>query len=283
MAITQISSSLIADGAVAYDKLAIPTYEAQASSDTLVAADYGRTIYCTGLTGDITITLPSASAVGSGWWVRIVRGPNDNGEDVTISRAGSDVIEYGSDAGLTSLLLTGDGDYMDMVSTGSSWVALGQLRVHLNVYPDFPLGASGQTVSTGSYTDVLYDTVNSDSHSGFNASTYEYTVPFSGNWYVTASAIFETGSGTDYFASIDLFLSGSGATVSFGGTVPADTANNSFQQIQASGIWNYQKGDVLKVRVAHTHGSNRQINDSDFINENANMTLWEMTRLGNRR
>jgi len=278
-----VTSAKLAADSVDYSKLIFATYEGQGSSDTLTAADYGRTIYCTGLTGDITITLPDSATVGSGWWVKIVRGANDNGEDVTISRAGSDTITWGSDSALTSLLLTGDGDHMELVSTGSGWIATGDMQVTLNVYPDFPLGTTGQTVSTGTFTDIQYDVVNQDSHSGFNTGTYEYTVPFSGNWLVTASAVFETGSGTDYFAAIYINQSGTGDTLQFGGTVPADTGNNSFQQIQLNGVWNFEKGAVLKVRCQHTHGSNRQINDSDFIGEGANMTLWEMIRLGNRR
>jgi len=277
-----VTTAKIANDAVDYTKLSFPAYETQSGNDTLTAADYGRFINCSGMTGDTTITLPSAATVGNGWWVRIIRDSNDVAEKVTVSRAGSDTIRYGSDLSLTSLLMVGDGDYLDFVSTGSGWLAMGNLTVYLHAKVNLVSG--GQTISNATITKIAYDNVEDDPHSAFDATDDDYTIPFSGQYYVTASSIFQTIGSVNYDVFMYMYVNNTNVEISHGGGISADSGSqNSFNQVQLSGIHDFVKGDVVDIRCQQLSGATRNINDSDFNGELSTMTAWRMVRLGNRR
>lgn len=277
-----VTSGKLAADSVDYSKLVFPAYEAQSGNDTLTAADYGRYIHCSGMTGDTTITLPDAATVGNGWWVRIIRDSNDVAEKVTVSRAGSDTIRYGSDLSLTSILMVGDGDYLDLVSTGSGWLAIGNLTVYLHAKVNLVSG--GQTITNATITQISYDNVEDDPHSGFNATDDEYTIPFSGQYYVTASSIFQTIGGVNYDVFMYIYKNDTSVEISKGGGIAADSGSpNSFNQVQLSGIHDFVKGDVVDIRCQQLSGGTRNINDSDFNGELSTMTAWRMVRIGNRR
>lgn len=277
-----VTTAKIAADSVDYTKLVFPSYEAQSGNDTLTAADYGRYINCSGMTGDTTITLPDAATAGNGWWVRIIRDSNDVAEKVTVSRAGSDTITYGSDTSLTSLLMVGDGDYLDIVSTGSGWLAMGNLTVYL--HSKVNLVSAGQIINNATITKISYDNVEDDPHSGFDATDDDYTIPFSGQYYVTASSIFQTIGSVNYDVFMYMYVNGSTVEISKGGGISADSGSqNSFNQVQLSGIHDFVKGDVVDIRCQQLSGAARNINDSDFTGEESTMTAWRMVRIGNRR
>lgn len=94
-------------------------YVAVTGSKILSHADQGAVQ--NSVSGTPEITLPDAATVGSGWPVRIRHG----GSNTTVVPTGSDTVEMGLNAVLTSIQLSTRGDFINLTSTGIGWVAEG--------------------------------------------------------------------------------------------------------------------------------------------------------------
>jgi len=253
---------------------------------TLKAADHGK--FLRAMTA-MSFTLPPLASVETGWSVRLCRAkmpsPIPIGNTIEIYPASGDALSFSSDEGLPSLRLAGDGDFVECVSTGANWVCMGDIGVHLNAYPDWPLNEGGQVIDgSGLHQKVQYASLNRDTHSGFNTQLSEYTVPLSGQYLVRVGGLFQTGAGADYRANLALSIEGVGRLLESSTVVPADNSYTTFDQVTLIGSNSFSRGDVLTITASIYHGgtTSRIMNDDNFINENPNMAIWQMTRLGNR-
>jgi len=90
---------------------------------TLAQNDLNTTVKLTNGAG-CTVTLPSAAAAGAGWRVRLW---NASGADVTVQRAGTDVIDGGGIA--VKIQNTTGGNFMDWWTDGVGWYTSRRLFV----------------------------------------------------------------------------------------------------------------------------------------------------------
>ena len=245
----------------------------KAGAYTIVSGDYGATI---NVTAAATMTLPDAATVGSGWWCRVRRPALAGGTNVTVSRAGTDTIAFGSDGTETSLLLAGDGDYVDVVSDGANWVATGNITVALNVYSGWPNPVT-QSVPSATITTLEFNSINRDTHSGFNVSTFEYTVPLSGAYNIRGVVGVETQA-SDFVTWLYMQSNGS-AVENAEKHIAVDTAFLAEDHIDMTATTVYDKGDVLTVAVQHNRTGSINFTPSA---DNPNMNYWTIYRVGNR-
>ena len=74
-------------------------------------------------------------------------------------------------------------------STNSSTVTFENGAVTGHMYPAFiAYNASTQAIANSTYTTYQYETEVLDTDNGFNTSTYTYTIPTAGKYYIAASA-----------------------------------------------------------------------------------------------
>jgi hypothetical protein len=272
MATTKVSRFMRTDGAY-------PSYTTKTAAYPIVAADYGKTLLATSLAATVAFTLPDAATVGSGWWVKVIRGANTGGYNLTVDRAGSDTIAFGSDTTETSIILAGDGDHLELVSTGSGWVASGNTTVALNVYNAFPT-PSAQTITTSTITTVAWGSTNRDTHGGMNLGTETYTIPLSGLYHFDAIVGWNLGTAHAYNATLYFYIDGGGALISHQ-TIRADDAYGAFETQRVSGIWRVDKGDAVLVKCYHLFGADRTIGDGTITNNSANENFMSINRIGN--
>ena len=105
--------------------------EALTADKTVEVADCG-TVFTADSSGTaFTVTLPSPSAAGAGWWCKVIR-INNSTNDVTIAVSSAQV--YGVEvsdtcaeiSGTSDIVLAGSnaGLQVEMVSDGTNWLAL---------------------------------------------------------------------------------------------------------------------------------------------------------------
>jgi len=108
------------------------------------------------------------------------------------------------------------------------------------------------TISSGTWTKIVYDTEDFDTGSGFNTSTGEYTVPEAGKYY------FEFCTRSDAAAvssSIRIYVYGerTGSATTYFGNSSLDFRNNYGLGggIGGSVIMNCSANDVIKTNLYH--------------------------------
>ena len=92
---------------------------ARTTAYTLVAADRGKVIYCTG-TGGWTLTLPvtTTTDMGTGWACAV---RNSSTGSITLARSSTDTID-----GATSVILPAGSSCILFISAGGAWVTIGK-------------------------------------------------------------------------------------------------------------------------------------------------------------
>jgi len=102
---------------------------------TVAVAECGTIFTADSASGAITVTLPSPSAAGKGWWCKVIRiGASTN--DVTIAVSSNQV--YGLESSGSSVAIDGTSDIVlagaavglqcEMISDGTNWLALAHGR-----------------------------------------------------------------------------------------------------------------------------------------------------------
>ncbi|NQW01682.1 MAG: hypothetical protein HQ483_18405 [Rhodospirillales bacterium] len=234
-----------------------PTYLGKSGNLTLTDAHYGRLINVTS-TG--TITLPDAATVGSGWFCRVRQG----GGAATVARAGSDTIELWADSGLTSVLLASQGDEIEIVSTGSGWVASGRIKVRAIMS-----SSTDQTIATATLTTLTFSTAATDTHSMFENSTAEkYEVPFSGVYYVQYDGVVDGSASFSFTTSIVTTVGINAAFVSQASASIADTEMHALATVQLT------RGDEIWLTAYQVSGGGKDIQNM------TELCFWEVLRVG---
>ncbi|MDG4721581.1 hypothetical protein [Thalassospira aquimaris] len=259
-----IKTAMIEDDAITKDKLAtdVLRYGVQTKSENyaIVLADHRSVI---NVTATSTQTLPDAATVGEGWGV-IVRSGADS-IFVAVAAAGSDTIEYGRDAALTSVGFAKRGDFIEIVSTGSSWLVIdSKVSVQIHGY-----ASTAQSIATGTTTTIEWDAVNDDTHSGWEAVTEDrYTCPFAGEYEVKAMIDFDTPAAFDAVLTAWRDNGTEYEMVGRSNQMQADTTGNSYSSLFISGSITCSKDDEIYFQVWHNRGSNLDIHDGTNLARN---------------
>lgn len=241
---------------------------------SIVWSDNGYTLDASNA---FTFTLPVISTVPAGFNVKI-RCKDDNNLK-TIQRAGSDTISFWGDTGSTSVSMSEIGDWIEIVSDGSLWIATGNVAVTLRYYTDWPT-PTPVAVTTATSTKVLFDTLNKDTHSGWNAGNY-YVIPFKGVYEVHSWVAFEPLAAHDFEAEMWLFTDSTSITSRTLNTVKhvaADTSYSDHVVLEIHGFWSADVGDHWGIAVKHNYGSNINIHPAA---SSANNNYLSIRRVGN--
>jgi len=121
--------------------------------------------------------------------------------------------------------------------------------------------SSNQTMSTGAFTKVTYDTVDYDTDNGFNTSTNKYTVPVAGKYVLNyATGFIEVVDAKVCTAAI--YLNDVRENTSWS-TSTSSGASSTNVIGESTCILNLSENDVLEVRMFHNNGNDRT-NDAEY-------------------
>jgi len=225
----------------------------------------------------VTLTLPTISTVPVGFNCK-VRAKDDNNLK-TIQRGGSDTISAWGDTALTAIKMYELGDWVEFVSDGTVWIAVGDVNVTLRYYTDWPT-PTPVAVTTATDTKVLFDTVNRDTLSGWDAGNYWYTIPSKGTYEIHAWVSWEPLSAHDFEAEMWLFNNGTLSTRALTNVmhVAADTSYSDHVVQELHGLWSGSVGDRFGIGVRHNYGSNINIHPAA---SSPNNNYFSIRRVGN--
>jgi len=109
--------------------------EALTASKTVEVHDCGTIFTADSSGAELTVTLPSPSVAGKGWWCKVIR-IHGSANDVVIAVGGSQV--YGIESSGSSVEINGTADIqlagavtgiqIEMISDGTNWLALAHGR-----------------------------------------------------------------------------------------------------------------------------------------------------------
>jgi len=115
--------------------------KALTANHTATVAECGTIFTADSSGGAITVTLPSPSEAGKGWWCKVVR-VDDHINNVTVAVGGNQVYGLEITGGFTEISDTSDivlagaqvGLQVEMISDGTNWlaVALGRTAADIN-------------------------------------------------------------------------------------------------------------------------------------------------------
>ena len=207
--------------------------------------------------GAFTITLFAASG-NTGRKLKIVK-TTSNANAVTVDANASETIN-----GIASVFLYAQWDSVTLVCDGSNWVVSDN-----NITIGFMghLNGSDQEISSGSYTTVAYAAETWDTASGFDTSTYKFTVPAGGAGYyhLYANSRFKAMTSG---ANIDWILkkTRSGST----STLDEDWIYEGYNQTAGNydvggGVYLLAAGDLVFVEVYQDSGSGRDLHGGQYI------------------
>ena len=114
--------------------------------------------------------------------------------------------------------------------------------------------SSNQSISTGTWTKIQYDTKEFDSDSDYdNTTNYRYTPSVAGYYQVNAGGYIINGTG---FIGTAIYKNGSFAKR---GSSAAPSSATSVQSINSAIIYMNGTTDYLEVYVYHSYGSARSV------------------------
>ena len=115
------------------------------------------------------------------------------------------------------------------------------------LYPAFiAYNASTQSIPNSTYTTYQYETEVLDTDNGFDTSTYTYTIPTAGKYFIAACAKKATGGSTDRFL-IRLNKNGSENFYS-------ENYSKDYNSVQFNTVLNLSANDTLNVMVYQNTG-----------------------------
>ena len=109
------------------------------------------------------------------------------------------------------------------------------------------------TISSGTWTKIVYDTEDLDSGSGFNTSTGEYTVPEAGKYYFEFGTRSNAADGSDHSIRIFVYGERTGSATTYFGNGSLDFRNNYGEggSVGGSVILTCSANDVIKTYLYH--------------------------------
>lgn len=113
--------------------------------------------------------------------------------------------------------------------------------------------ANAQTLISGSFTTLTFDTEEYDDDNCFNHSLGEYAAPESG-WYAFAGE--GRCPGLDAGENVRMALYVNGTAVRAGGTHQSGAANEAISGFVAAIIW-LAKDDIVTLRLLHDEGADQ--------------------------
>ena len=118
--------------------------------------------------------------------------------------------------------------------------------------------SADQTVPTTTWTKMNFNTVEYDTHSGFDTSNYRYTIPtgYGGKYLFTSSSNFYL----DDIRSITVALYVNGSRREFGRSQVESASSNSFTAVTATFIVTLSAGDYVESYTLHANGNDRGLN-----------------------
>ena len=132
-------------------------------------------------------------------------------------------------------------------STNSSTVTFENGAATGHNYPAFiAYNASTQSIPNATYTNYQYETEVLDTDNGFDTSTYTYTIPTAGKYFIAACAKKATGGSTDRFL-IRLNKNGSENFYS-------ENYSKDYNSVQFNTILDLSANDTLNVMVYQNTG-----------------------------
>ena len=164
-----------------------------------------------------------------------------------------DNIKHQSSQGSGTITLGASGEKVDL-GTGVSGGTLTNT-------PAFRATMSAnQTVATGTFTKINFDTVDYDTNSAYSTSDKRFTVPtgYAGKYVFTA--------GTNFFLDdiriITAVFYKNGSIYNFGRTSLESASANSFMSIITTITADLSVGDYIEVFTRHENGNDRGLNKS---------------------
>jgi len=118
--------------------------------------------------------------------------------------------------------------------------------------------SADQTVATGTWTKINYDTVDYDTNSAYSDSNKRFTVPtgYAGKYLFTAGTNFYL----DDIRSLTIVLYKNGSRNEFGRVQVESASANSFTLLTSSFIMNLSVGDYIEAYTKHENGNDRGLN-----------------------
>lgn len=99
------------------------------------------------------------------------------------------------------------------------------------------------TLAYGTITTIQFNKALMDPFNGFDATTYSYTIPLQGYWFLYSQLMFNIGGSAGQRTSVCIVVDG-GTRLSSIVSAPAKSGN---QTISCCGIANLNKGDVVSI------------------------------------
>lgn len=100
---------------------------------------------------------------------------------------------------------------------------------------------------------VQLNATDFDTSDAYNTSTYTYTIPVSGYWYVSAQVISESSGGTGYFAYLK--VNGTTNINITGGHIAYYSNTGTYARVAGSTIYYFEAGDTVKLYWAGITGA----------------------------
>ncbi len=247
----------------------IYTVASKTTNYTILETDYNAAILCDATSGNITITLPTAASVGSGFsfWIR-----RDDASDntVTIDPDGSETID-----GDSSLNLATDNTAFIM-SDGSNWVNL------------YPTGAGAGSVTSITLTQPAAGLTITNSGTAITSSgTRTFALA---NDLAALEAMSSTGlvarTASETYAQRTLTAPAAGITVSNGDGVSGNPtlalADDlaALEALSTTGMMARTASNTYTMRTL-TAGSGISINNGDGVSGNPTITATGTSVMGN--
>ena len=118
--------------------------------------------------------------------------------------------------------------------------------------------SADQTVATGTWTKINYDTVDYDTNSAYSTTNKRFTVPtgFAGKYLFTAGTNFYL----DDIRALTIVVYKNGSRNEFGRVQVESASANSFTLLTSSIIMNLSVGDYIEAYTKQENGNDRGLN-----------------------
>ena len=116
--------------------------------------------------------------------------------------------------------------------------------------------SNDQTITSGSETIVQFNATDFDTASGWNTTTYKYTIPETGKWLIAAS-VFMTGGGNNTIPAGYLHIYNGNDSIQTTGLTSNTGSLVGTIAAAASGVFDFTQGDEICVKAYVTAGAAR--------------------------
>jgi len=119
--------------------------------------------------------------------------------------------------------------------------------------------SASQTVATGTFTKINFDTVDYDTNSAYNTTNKRFTVPtgYAGKYVFFASSNFNL----DDIRNVTVFFYKNGSAYNFNRVQVESASSNSFTSLVTSITINLSVGDYIEAYTKQENGNDRSLNN----------------------